>query len=66
MTNRETQNIQSPFLTVPEAARFLRVHIMTVYRWLNTGDLKAARIGNRWRIPKNRLELLCADVKDGD
>jgi excisionase family DNA binding protein len=41
---------ESPFLTVSEAARFLRSSEKTVRVWCVTGQLPAVRIGRRWLI----------------
>lgn len=38
------------FVTVHEAAQFLRVSAMTVYRLIDSGDLKSVRIGRNIRI----------------
>ena len=34
-------------LTIEEVARVLKVNKRTVYRWIESGDLKAARIGRK-------------------
>lgn len=34
-------------LTVKEVAKILQVHERTVYRWLEKGDLKCARLGRK-------------------
>ena len=34
-------------LTIQEAAKILKVSKRTVYRWINDGDLKVARIGRK-------------------
>lgn len=39
------------FYTVPEVAEALRVHDMTVYRLLYSGELESIRIGRSFRIP---------------
>lgn len=39
------------FLTVPETAKILRLHEMTIYRMLKKGQIPRARVGGRWRIP---------------
>ena len=42
------QNSQiEPMLTTSEVARILNVHINTVRRWSNQGDIKSYRIGSR-------------------
>jgi len=37
----------NPMLTVNEVARLLNVHINTVRRWSNRGNLRTHRIGSR-------------------
>ncbi|MFH0892363.1 MAG: helix-turn-helix domain-containing protein [Candidatus Falkowbacteria bacterium] len=34
-------------LTIEEVAKVLKVNKRTVYRWIEAGDLKAARIGRK-------------------
>jgi len=34
-------------LTIEEVAKVLKVNKRTVYRWIESGDLKAARIGRK-------------------
>jgi excisionase family DNA binding protein len=41
---------ETPWLTVSEAARFLRCSEKTIRVWCVTGRLPAARIGRRWLI----------------
>lgn len=44
-------------LTLAEAAKFLRVHPITLYGMLRTGRLPGAfRIGQLWRINREDLE----------
>lgn len=51
--------IQKPMdellLTSAEAAQILRVAQRTVTNMAARGDLKATRVGNRWRFPKAAL-----------
>ena len=42
-------------LTVPEAARFLRVSSDVVYRLLADRTLPGVRVGRSWRIPEESL-----------
>lgn len=42
-------------LTIEEAARLLKVHPVTVKRWLAQGELPAIRIGRVVRIRKQDL-----------
>jgi len=43
-------------MTVQELARYLRVHVMTVYRMIQRGDLPAARVGRGWRFRKDQVD----------
>lgn len=58
----------SPFLTVDEAARYLRIGRAAAYelcrRYLATGSdgIPCLRIGRAIRIPRAQLELLASSV----
>jgi excisionase family DNA binding protein len=44
-------------ITVPEAARLIRLHADTLYRLCRTGQFDPAiQIGTRWRVSVPRLE----------
>lgn len=51
-----TEPGDSPFLTLGEVLRYLRVNARTVYRLIRTGELPAIRIGRQWRIRRRDLE----------
>lgn len=40
-----------PYLTVKEAAHYLRVHVETIRRQIKAGKIKTITIGRRKRIP---------------
>ena len=44
------------FLTAREIAGTLKVNIMTIYRYIKAGKLKAHKIGKEFRIEKSMLE----------
>ena len=46
----------SPVLKPNEAAEYLKLHVMTVYRLANARLLPAVRIGRSWRISKPALD----------
>ena len=46
------------YLTVNEAASLLRVDTETVYRWINSTKLPAAKIGGIWRIRVEDIDAL--------
>ena len=46
--------------TPEEIAEFLRVHVVTVRRWIAAGQLGAIRLpGGGYRIPQSELDRLC-------
>ena len=45
-------------LTVPEAAARLRVHAITVRRYIKAGRLAAVRVGRNVRVRESALEAL--------
>jgi putative resolvase len=46
------------YITPPEAAKLLDVTKATLYRWIEAGQMKAHRIGGRWRIPPQEVERI--------
>lgn len=48
--------MRSPFLTVAEVARELRVSTMTVYRLIKAEELPATRVGKSLRLRADDVE----------
>ena len=44
------------FLTVQEVADLMRVSTMTVYRLINAGELRAARVGRSYRLRAGEVD----------
>jgi excisionase family DNA binding protein len=42
--------------TAEEAARYLRLHVKTVYRLLREGKIPGRKVGGRWRFHRDALE----------
>jgi excisionase family DNA binding protein len=52
-------NYPPRLLTTREAAAFLQVHEMTIYRWAKEGGiLPMFKVGGRWRCRKEDLEKI--------
>lgn len=51
------------FILATEAAEILRVNIMTIYRYIKAGKLKAYKIGKEFRIEKVEFERFLNSVK---
>jgi excisionase family DNA binding protein len=43
-------------LTASEVADYLRIHVMTVYRMVQRGDMPAIRVGKRWRFRREHID----------
>lgn len=51
-----------PLLTVREVADRLRVSKMTVYRLVESGDLRAVKVARSIRVPERVLDQYLADA----
>ena len=51
------------FYTAKELAEKLRVNIMTIYRYIKAGKLKAHKIGKEFRIDKVEFNKLLDESK---
>lgn len=59
MKNKNLQNekvSRSQIMIPREAAKYLGIHIITLYRLINKGEIPAFRIGGQWRIKKDLLD----------
>ena len=59
MVNRK----EKEFYTAQELAEKLRVNIMTIYRYIKSGKLKAYKIGKEFRIDKDEFNNFLNKVK---
>jgi len=54
-----TRNQPIPFLLKPrQVAHLLQIHRATVYRLINSGQLRAVKVGTRLRVPYTEVERL--------
>jgi excisionase family DNA binding protein len=60
-TTNKGNAAQMRLMTVSEVATSLRVSTMTVYRLINGGELRAARIGRSFRVRTEDLEHYLSD-----
>ncbi|MBS3780213.1 MAG: helix-turn-helix domain-containing protein [Desulfovermiculus sp.] len=44
------------WLTAEEVANQCQVSTLTVRRWINAGDLRAAKLGKSWRVKPEDLD----------
>lgn len=55
--------LQAPFYTVGEIAELLDFSWRTIQRRIKSGELKASRIGNRYRITREDLIAFLESTK---
>lgn len=48
--------MQSPYMTIPETAAYLRLPLSKVYELVRIKSFPAAKLGKNWRIHKDRLD----------
>jgi excisionase family DNA binding protein len=55
-TDRRASLLDREILTVEQAAEFLQVHKITVYRYIREGMLPAAKLGKMYRLFRKDVE----------
>ncbi|MGH2400371.1 MAG: helix-turn-helix domain-containing protein, partial [bacterium] len=50
-------------LTVEQAAEYLQIHKVTIYKYIRAGLLPAAKLGKVYRIYRRDLEALMASSR---
>lgn len=48
--------MDSPVMTIEEAAEYLKAHPQTIYKMVREGRVQAAKVGREWRIHKETLD----------
>ena len=43
-------------LTIADAAKYLDIHPMTLYKWVRKEKIPAAKMGKIWRFRKEKLD----------
>ena len=43
-------------MTPKEVANYLRMSVLTVYKYAKQGTIPSFRIGNSWRFDKNKID----------
>lgn len=53
-------------LTVEQAAAYLQIHKVTVYKYIRAGVLPAVKLGKVYRIFRKDVEALSATLQSGE
>lgn len=43
-------------MTTDEMASYLKMHVMTIYKLLETGEIPALKVGRKWRFKKETID----------
>ena len=54
---------QAEYYTAKELAEMLSLNVMTIYRYIDAGKLKAYKIGKEFRIEKSEFERFMNKAK---
>lgn len=54
---------QKEFYTAKELAEMLSLNVMTIYRYIKGGNLKAYKIGKEYRIEHSEFERFMSKAK---
>lgn len=57
-STRDTELMEREILTVEQAAEYLQIHKVTVYKYIRSGLLTAAKLGKVYRIYRKDVEAL--------
>lgn len=52
---------RSQIMTPKEAAKYLGLHLITIYRLIKKGELPSFKIGGQWRFKKDLLDSWIAN-----
>lgn len=55
--------MKKEFMTAQQTADILKVNIMTIYRYIKAGKIKAYKIGKEFRIEKKEFNKFLDKVK---
>ena len=61
--SRDAPALDREILTVEQAAAFLQVHRMTIYRYIREGLLPAVRLGKMYRLFSRDVEAFLRQMR---
>ena len=63
---KEKRMTRAQIMTPKEAAKYLGLHLITIYRLIKKGELPGFKVGGQWRFKKDLLDALIADKIKGN
>lgn len=56
LARQETLSTGQDLLTIPELEKILRTTRRTIYKWIDSGEIKAFKVGRSWRVDMEDLK----------
>lgn len=56
MALEDKKSSRTQIMTPKEAAKYLGLHLITIYRLIKKGELPGFRVGGQWRFKKDLLD----------
>jgi len=53
-------SVRTQIMTPKEAAKYLGLHLITIYRLIKKGELPGFKVGGQWRFKKDLLDAWIA------
>ena len=53
---KDKKSQRTQIMTTKEAAKYLGIHLITLYRLIKKGEIPSFRIGGLWRLKKDLLD----------
>ena len=63
---KEKESSRTQIMTPKEAAKYLGLHLITIYRLIKKGELPSFKIGGQWRFKKDLLDAWIASKINGN
>ena len=63
---KEKRVARTQIMTPKEAAKYLGLHLITIYRLIKKGELPGFKVGGQWRFKKDLLDAWIADKIKGN
>ena len=62
---KEKGSSRTQIMTPKEAAKYLGLHLITIYRLIKKGELPSFKVGGQWRFKKDLLDEWIAGKING-
>ena len=56
LARQETLSTGQDLITIPELEKILRTTRRTIYKWIDSGEIRAFKVGRSWRVSMEDLK----------